>query len=91
MNELDECSRWHETYGGEAEEGDEGDGEDDGDVTPAPPSGGVNGGAAGYEASHLTRRKMAPVRSRRRGVGVGGGGGVGGGAEGGVNGMGDVG
>lgn len=94
INELDECSRWHETYGGEAEEGNEGDGEDDGDVTPAPPSGEVNGGAAaGYEPSHLTRRKMAPVRSRRRGVGAGGGGGAGagGGVEGGMNGLGDVG
>lgn len=93
MNELDECARWHETYGGEAEEGEVGDGEDDGDRTPAPPSGGVNGGTTGFEASHVTRRKMAPIRSRRRGVGVGVGVGGGGGVvpEGVVNGMGEVG
>lgn len=94
MNDLDECTRWHEAYGGEAEEEEEADREDDGDRTPAPPSGGgVNGGAPGFEPSHVMRRKMAPIRSRRRGVGVGGGGvgGGSGGLEGVVNGMSAVG
>lgn len=94
MNELDECGRWHEMYGEEDEDGDEGDGrdnddDDDGEGTPAPPNAAPNGGGAatgGLETSQLSKRKMAPVRSRRRG-----GGGVGGVGEEGVNGMGDVG
>lgn len=88
INELDESARWHEIYGGDAEE------------SVGVRAGGSNGGmqGMGYEQAQVARRKKAPIRSRRRGVGVGLGGGGGGGgasvgreADGGINGMGDVG
>ena len=89
ITELDESARWHAIHGGDAEEG----------VAVGVRGGGANGGAAGHEQAQVARRKKAPIRSRRRGLGLGGGhtagvGGSGGGDgvhEEGMNGIGDVG
>lgn len=91
ITEIDESARWHMQYGG----GDEDEGvtiETKGDGGPS-----NNGGIAYDQAQQVARRKKAPIRSRRRGVGTGGGVAGGGRVEGNldtggvVNGIGDVG
>lgn len=58
MNELNESAVWHGQYGGDSDE--------DG------PTEGPNGSMT-YEQQQVARRKKAPVRSRRRPQGPGGG------------------
>lgn len=70
MNELNESTRWHEVYGGDPE----------GEVVGVGANGAVAATGVGYEQAQVARRKKAPVRTRRRGGGVGAGG------EGGANG-----
>lgn len=91
ITELDESARWHLQYGG----GDE----DEGATVETRGGGGPsnNGGIGHDQAQQVARRKKAPIRSRRRGVGTGvgvsGGGRVEGNVDTGgvVNGIADVG
>ncbi len=84
ITELDESARWRLTYGEDPEELRSG----------GASNGGVIQGTGYEQAQQVARRKKAPIRSRRRGVGAGVGGGGGrieGVQEGGLYGIGDIG